>query len=191
MRMENMRFANRVPLLFDTGGCGITEAIKTVDWKRYGIKDAETAPVTVFVNLISVHIPYTGAGKQAVSNDPEIVEEIRLALMESARKTARYIIGKERERLKMEKKRIYMRYAVEVAIALGELLEKDPKPIEHKLLDIVAKRLKLDDQQEKELEAESDEELEKEIARLAKKEKEEKGGKGAKKKKDDEDGGDE
>ncbi|MEK6902235.1 MAG: DNA topoisomerase VI subunit B [archaeon] len=190
MRMENMRFANRVPLLFDTGGCGITEAIKTVDWKRYGIKDAETAPVTVFVNLISVHIPYTGAGKQAVSNDPEIVEEIRLALMESARKTARYIIGKERERLKMEKKRIYMRYAVEVAIALGELLEKDPKPIEHKLLDIVAKRLKLDDQQEKELEAESDEELEKEIARLAKKEKEGKGEKG-KKKKDDEDGGDE
>ena len=40
MRMEIMRFAN-APLLFDTGGCGITEAVKTVDWKRYGIKDAE------------------------------------------------------------------------------------------------------------------------------------------------------
>lgn len=190
MRMEAMRFANRVPLLFDTGGCGITEAIKSVDWKRYGIKDAETAPVTVFVNLISVHIPYTGAGKQAVSNDEEIVEEIRLALMDAGRRTARYIIGKERERLKMEKKRIYMKYAVEVAIALGELTEQSPKPIEHKLLDTVAKRLKLDDQQEKELEAESDEELEKELARLNKKEKEAKGGKKAKKE-NAEDGGDE
>ncbi len=191
-RMEIMRFANRAPLLFDTGGCGITEAVKSVDWKRYGIKDAEVAPVTVFVNLISVHIPYTGAGKQAISNDEEVVEEIRLALMDVGRRTARYIIGKERERLKMEKKRIYMKYAIEVAIAVGELIEKDPKPIEHKLLDTVAKRLRLDDQQEKALEAESDEELEKELARLNKKEAEAKGGKKAKKGKDDEaDGGEE
>lgn len=191
MRMEIMRFANRVPLLFDTGGCGITEAIKTVDWKRYGIKDAETAPVTVFVNLISVHIPYTGAGKQAVSNDEDIVEEIRLALMDAGRRTARYIIGKEREKLKQEKKRIYMKYAVEVAIALGELIEKEPKPIEHKLLDIVAKRLKIDEQQEKALEAESDADLEKELARLNKQEKEAKTGKGKKKAAEDDNGGDE
>jgi DNA topoisomerase-6 subunit B len=186
MRMEIMRFANRAPLLFDTGGCGITEAVKSIDWKRYGIRDAETAPVTIFVNLISVHIPYTGAGKQSISNDEEVVEEIRLSLMDVGRRTARYIIGKEREKLKQEKKRIYMKYAVEVAIAVGELTEKDPKPIEHKLLDIVSKRLKLDEQQEKELEAESDEELEKEIARLSKQEKEANMGKGAKKKKGEE-----
>ncbi len=188
MRMEIMRFANRAPLLFDTGGCGITEAVKGVDWKRYGIKDAETAPVTVFVNLISVHIPYTGAGKQAISNDEEVVEEIRLALMDAGRKTARYIIGKERERLKQEKKRIYMKYAVEVAIAVGELLEKPPKPIEHKLLDTVAKRLKLDEAQEAKMEAQSDEDLEKELARLNKQEKETKTGKKAKKNEDDEGG---
>lgn len=191
MRMEIMRFANRAPLLFDTGGCGITEAVKSVDWKRYGIKDAETAPVTVFVNLISVHIPYTGAGKQAISNDESVVEEIRLALMDVGRRTARYIIGKERERLKMEKKRIYMKYAVEVAIAIGELVEKDPKPIEHKLLDTVSKRLKLDEQQEKALEAESDEDLEKELARLNKQEKEGKGKKSAKKEEKGDDGGEE
>lgn len=95
-RMEVMRFANRAPLLFDTGGCGITEAVKTVDWKRYGIRDPDNSPLTVFVNLISVHIPYTGAGKQAISNEEEIVEEIRLALMDAGRKTARYIIGKEK-----------------------------------------------------------------------------------------------
>ncbi|MFH0970039.1 MAG: DNA topoisomerase VI subunit B [Candidatus Diapherotrites archaeon] len=169
MRMEAMRFANRVPLLFDTGGCGITEAIKTIDWKRYGIREAETSPLTIFVNLISVHIPYTGAGKQAVSNETEIVEEIRLALMDAGRRTARYIIGKEREKLKQEKKRIYMKYAVEVAIALGELTEQPPKPIEHKLLDTVAKRLKLDDEQEKKMEEQSDEDLEEEIKRLEKK----------------------
>ncbi len=188
MRMEIMRFANRAPLLFDTGGCGITEAVKGVDWKRYGIRDVETAPVTIFINLISVHIPYTGAGKQSISNDEEVVEEIRLALMDAGRKTARYIIGKEREKLKQEKKRIYMKYAVEVAIAVGELLDKPAKPIEHKLLDTVAKRLKLDEAQEKKMESESDEELERELARLNKQEKE---GKGKKSKKKEEEGGEE
>ena len=163
-RMEIMRFANRAPLLFDTGGCGITEAVKSVDWKRYGIKDAEVAPVTVFVNLISVHIPYTGAGKQVIANDEEIVEEIRLWWTPT--KTARYIIGKERERLKMEKKRIYSKYAIEVAIALGELWIKDPKPIEHKLWHCCQT---LEDWwSKKRIGSWIDAELEKEIARLGK-----------------------
>jgi hypothetical protein len=49
-------------------------------------------------------LDYLRAGKQAISNDEEVVEEIRLALMDAGRKTARYIIGKEREKLKQEKK---------------------------------------------------------------------------------------
>ncbi|MBU2100819.1 DNA topoisomerase VI subunit B, partial [Candidatus Micrarchaeota archaeon] len=37
-RMEVMRFANKAPLLFDGGGCAITKAVQTIDWKRYGIQ---------------------------------------------------------------------------------------------------------------------------------------------------------
>ena len=46
-KMEIMRFANRAPLLFDTGGCAITKAVQSVDWKRYGVKNFESAPITV------------------------------------------------------------------------------------------------------------------------------------------------
>ena len=49
-KAEIMRFANRVPLAFDQGSCAITEALKSVDWKRYGIRDLDNAPITVFVN---------------------------------------------------------------------------------------------------------------------------------------------
>ena len=35
-KSEIMRFANRVPLTFDAGSCAITEALKSIDWKRYG-----------------------------------------------------------------------------------------------------------------------------------------------------------
>ena len=38
-KSEIMRFANRVPLTFDAGSCAITEALKSIDWKRYGLRD--------------------------------------------------------------------------------------------------------------------------------------------------------
>ncbi|MFH1663780.1 MAG: DNA topoisomerase VI subunit B [archaeon] len=166
-KMEVMRFANKAPLLFDSGGCAITKAVQTIDWKRYGIQNIDEAPLTVFINMISVHIPYTSAGKQAISDEAEILEEMRLALMDSGRRIARHIIGKKREKEKEAKKRMYMKYAIEVANALSELTKKDNKEIEKKLLNIVLKRLKIDEQKEKtEL---SDEEVEKEMEKEAKK----------------------
>ncbi len=166
-RMEVMRFANKAPLLFDGGGCAITKAVQTIEWKRYGIQNIDEAPLTVFVNIISVHIPYTSAGKQAISDEAEVLEEIRLALMDSGRKISRFIIGKKREKEKQAKRKMYMKYAIEVAYAIGELTKKNKEEIEKKLLNIVLKRLKLEEQEDKkEL---SDEQIEKEMKKETKK----------------------
>ena len=88
-----MRFANRVPLLFDSGTCAITIASKNVHWKRYNL-DVEKMPLSIFVNVSSVHIPYTGVGKESIAQEEEIIEEIRLSLMEAARGVQRYVSGK-------------------------------------------------------------------------------------------------
>lgn len=167
--IEVMRFANRTPLLFDGGSCAITKAVNTIDWKRYGIKDLDNAPLTVLVNISSVFVPYTSAGKQAIADEEEIVEEIRLALMDTGRRIARYIVGKRKEAEKLEKKRLYMRYAPEVAGAIAELTKENKKELEKKLMDIVLKKLKLDEAQEKKIEEESDEEIEKELEKELKK----------------------
>ena len=66
------------PLLFDSGTCAITIASKNVDWKRYNL-DVEKMPLSIFVNVSSVHIPYTGSGKESIAQEEEIIEEIRLA----------------------------------------------------------------------------------------------------------------
>jgi len=180
-KIEVMRFANRAPLLFDGGGCAITKAVQTIDWRRYGIQDVENAPLTVFVNFISVYVPYTSAGKQAIADEEEVLEELRLALMDAGRKIVRYIVGKRKEKEKQEKKRMYMKYAVEVAYAVSLLTGKEKKSIEKKLLDIVLKKLKLEEQEEKRIEEESDEELEKEIEKELKKQNKEAPGKKKKK----------
>ncbi|MCD6549334.1 DNA topoisomerase VI subunit B [Candidatus Micrarchaeota archaeon] len=116
-----MRFANRVPLLFDAGGCGITEAVRSIDWKRYGLKNFDELPVAVLVNVSSVHIPYTGAGKQALSSEDEIIGEIRNALMECARKLQRHLQGKIRERERATRKRAVSKYVNQLASDLSEL----------------------------------------------------------------------
>jgi DNA topoisomerase-6 subunit B len=170
-RVEVMRFANRVPLLFDAGGCALSRAVQGLDWKRYGIKNLDNAPLTVFVHMLSVHIPYTGAGKQAVSDEEEVMEELRLALMQAARQIMRSIAGKRRLEEKEQKKKLFLKYATEVAIALHELTGKKKDEIEKKFHAIVLKKLKLEEKMEKELEQKTDEEIAAELEKEAEKEK--------------------
>ncbi|MFH0714216.1 MAG: hypothetical protein V1847_00685 [Candidatus Diapherotrites archaeon] len=147
-KMEVLRFANRTPLLFDAGGCALTKAVQSVEWKRYGIKDVESAPLTVFIHILSVHIPYTGAGKQAVTDEDEVMEELRLALMDAGRKIFRYIGFVRREQEKQEKRKLYYKYASEVAIAIAEMTGKKKEEVEKKLHDIVLKHLKMEEARE-------------------------------------------
>lgn len=147
-RIEIMRFANRVPMLFDAGGCAITKAVQSVEWKRYGIKDLDNAPLSVFVNMISVHIPYTSAGKQAVAEEDEILEEIRLALMDVGRRTSKYISGKRKEYEKHMKRELFLKYIPEVAEALAGVTKDDSKGLEKQLEKLVLDKLKLEEAQE-------------------------------------------
>jgi len=137
---EALRFANRVPLLFDAGNCAITEAVKTIDWSRYDLKDWENMPVSIFVNFTSVYVPYTGAGKLAIAAEEEIVTEIRNALMECARGISTYIRTLKRAADQEERKKIFFKYITEVAKCLEEITGKDRKQIEEKLRKIAVEK---------------------------------------------------
>ncbi len=131
---EVIRYANRAPLLFDNSGCAITEAVKAIDWKRYKLRNFEEEPLSIFVNISSVYVPYTSAGKQAISNDDEILQEIKNAIMEAARDLQRYLSGKHRERDRTERKKAILRYVNQLSKDLPELAGKGkPAEIEKKL----------------------------------------------------------
>lgn len=122
-KSEIMRFANRVPLTFDQGSCAITEALKSIDWKRYGIKDFDNSPVTLFVNIISTQVPYLSTGKQSVSPEPEIVHEIRQATMTLARKLQKHLRAKKAAKEKAMRSKVFEDYLpviIEEAAKLGE-----------------------------------------------------------------------
>ncbi|MEM2974008.1 MAG: DNA topoisomerase VI subunit B [Candidatus Micrarchaeia archaeon] len=137
--LDVKRFANRAPLLFDAGGCAITEAVKTIDWGRYGLKNIDQMPVTLFINLVSVFIPYTGAGKQAIASEEEILEELRFAIMEVARDLDRYLSGKIRDEQREMKRKAIMRYVKQIASDLPYLSSTDLKSeeLEKKLIYLI------------------------------------------------------
>jgi DNA topoisomerase-6 subunit B len=137
-RMEIMRFANRVPLLFDTGGCGITKAIQAVEWKRYGLQ--QDLPLTVLVNFTSIHVPYTGAGKQAVIDNEDIIKEIRLALMDAGRKLGLFVSGQRKKTESQTRLKTLMRYIDPIAEALHGMTDVPITKLKKQLKDLIEEK---------------------------------------------------
>ena len=89
--VQILRFANRVPLMYQQGACAITQAIETVDWRRYGLEQrggqgVPFGPAIILAHVASTKIPFTSESKEAIANIPEIKEEIELALKACARR---------------------------------------------------------------------------------------------------------
>ena len=59
--VEILRFANRVPLMYQQGGCLLTKAIESVDWRQYGLEQAggkgiPKGPAALLVHLASTNV---------------------------------------------------------------------------------------------------------------------------------------
>ena len=88
--IEVLRFANRVPLMYQQGGCLLTKALESVDWKRYGLdhpggKGLPKGPAAVLIHLASTNVQFTSEAKEAVADNEEVFEEIRKAMLEVGR----------------------------------------------------------------------------------------------------------
>ncbi len=119
------RYANRVPLQFQSGACAITQTIMQMNWRSYGLSQTRgqlpRGPLTIMAHFASVWAPYTSESKEALAAYPEIQKELRLALQTVGRKLGLFL--KRRERVKQEGSRraVFVRYLPEVAQALAEI----------------------------------------------------------------------
>ncbi|MCD6557992.1 MAG: DNA topoisomerase VI subunit B [Candidatus Aenigmarchaeota archaeon] len=147
--VDVLRFANRVPLLYQAGAGAIVEAIKETDWKRYGLKQSlgnlPSGPVIIAVHMASSWVPFISESKEAIAPYPNIVKEIKLALQDAGRKLSSFLSGKRRAGQQKRRLQIFERYAPEVARALSELTGKKQKEIEKKILSLTRKNIKIED----------------------------------------------
>jgi len=88
--IEVLRFANRVPLMYQQGGCLLTKGLESVDWKNYGLdhpgaKGLPKGPAAVLIHLASTNVQFTSEAKEAVADNDVLMKEIRQSMQEVGR----------------------------------------------------------------------------------------------------------
>ena len=141
-----MRFANRVPLLYQQGACATTEAIVDTAWKNYGVSQSKESipvgPVVVVIHMVSVWVPFTSEAKEAIAHYPEILKEMKLALQEAGRQMMSYIRKTVRAREQQERVDLFEKYIPELAGALSSLSGEKKTVIEEGLQKVLKRGLK-------------------------------------------------
>jgi DNA topoisomerase-6 subunit B len=141
--IELFRFANRVPLLFQRGACGITEGIVRTDWRNYQLSQPRASlpvgPMALLVHIASVWVPFTSESKEAVAHYPEIIKEIQLAAQECGRKLATFIRKRKAADYQAQRRSLFELYIEEVAAAIGKITGLKPNPIKRDFLQVARK----------------------------------------------------
>jgi len=121
-----LRFANRVPLLYQQGACAATKSVIGTAWRNYGLSQSQGSipigPCTVVVHIASVWVPFTSESKEAIAHYPEIIKEVKLALQECGRKLASYVRKKKSIHTESKRRSYIETYIPHVSAALKELL---------------------------------------------------------------------
>ncbi|QDU84565.1 DNA topoisomerase VI subunit B [Planctomycetes bacterium Pla163] len=122
-----LRFANRVPLLYQQSACAVTKGIIQTNWKSYGLTQPRGAlpigPMVLLVHIASVWVPFTSESKEALAAYPEIIKEVKLGLQECGRKLGAYIRKGKRLKREFEKRSYIEKYIPHIGLALQEILD--------------------------------------------------------------------
>ncbi len=130
--VEILRFANRVPLLYQQGACACTKSVIDTNWRSYGMSQSQRSlpigPAMVIIHLASVWAPFTSEAKEAIAHYPEIIKEMKLALQECGRKLGVYVSRKKKVGEEMKKRSYIEKYMKYIGEALNGILGEQVNP---------------------------------------------------------------
>jgi len=120
-----IRYANRVPLLYQQSACATFKSVLETAWRNYGVAQSRGAlpagPMVIFVHVASVWVPFTSESKEAIADYDEIRKEIKLALQECGRRLGMFLRRRERAKSEFRRRNIFELYIEEVVEACGRL----------------------------------------------------------------------
>lgn len=143
--IEILRFANRVPLMYQQGGCLLTKAVESVDWKRYGLdqpggKGVPKGPAAVLIHLASTNVQFTSEAKEAVASNEEVLDEVRRALLEVGRGLKNHLKKSSQRKKALEKFELINVILPEISQKSSHLLgreEPDLAPVITQIMNAV------------------------------------------------------
>ena len=119
-----VRFANRIPLLFEAGADVCTRvATSKINWTAYKI-DQKRDRIGVFVSIVSTKIPYKGTGKEYIGDDiTAISASVKRALQQCCQQLRVHLLKRNALRDQRDRKSKLVKYIPDVSRSLFELLE--------------------------------------------------------------------
>jgi DNA topoisomerase-6 subunit B len=146
-----IRFANRVPLLFQQSACSSFKAVTETNWRNYDLQHPRGAvPVgalVIMIHMASVWVPFTSESKEAIADYDEIRKEMKLALMECGRKLGAYLRKRAKMKREGQRRDVFERYIGEISKAINAINGVDMKELYDKLLIQARKRTAIADAQ--------------------------------------------
>jgi DNA topoisomerase VI B subunit len=119
-----VRFANRIPLLFEGGADVATRVAQNkIKWSTYKI-DHKRDKIGVFVSIVSTKVPFKGTGKEYIGDDiTEIQQSVKRALQDCCRQLRVNLVKKHAMKDSRERKSRLVKYVPDVTRALYGLLD--------------------------------------------------------------------
>jgi len=140
--VDVLRFANRVPLVYQLGACATTDVLKRINWRNYGLDQPGGSgmpggPAVITVHVASTNVPFTSESKDAVANVEAIEDEIELALREAGRELKSHL-DRQRSLAKRRKKQdVIAEVLPRMAEKLSEMTGNEPLEIDDSLARIM------------------------------------------------------
>jgi len=134
-----LRFANRMPLLYDEGVDVSRKVADSIDWSVYKVKFP--APLAVVTHVCSTKIPFKGVGKEAIADVPEVERELEAALRDAARKLRLYLVRLEKMQEVKRREVVYRKYLDEVVRSLSYITLIGEEQLRRKFEELIAREL--------------------------------------------------
>ena len=133
--IDLLRFANRVPLVYQRGACASTDVVKQIGWRNYGLDQPggsgmPNGPAVLMIHVASTNVPFTSESKDAIANIPAIEDEIELAIREAARELKSYLNKRRSMEKRREKQDVLGRILPEMAEKVAEVTGREPPNID-------------------------------------------------------------
>ncbi len=133
--IQVLRFANRVPLMYQQGGCLLTKALESVDWKRYGLdhpggRGIPKGPAAVLIHLASTNVQFTSEAKEALADNVVVHDEIRKAMLEVGRGLRNHLKKSSQKKKAQEKFELVNIILPEIHDKVIGILDAEPLPLE-------------------------------------------------------------
>jgi DNA topoisomerase-6 subunit B len=140
--VDVLRFANRVPLVYQRGACATTDVIKSIGWRNYGLDQPggsglPNGPAVIMIHVASTNVPFTSESKDAIANVPAIEDEVELAVREAARDLKSYLNRRRSLEKRREKQEVLGRILPEMADKVSEVTGRDRPAIDGALARIM------------------------------------------------------